>query len=63
MITRKPTSKAQTPEPLSALSAERPPFKLRPVSFEGSGLQPEFEGTDFRRLRDAAGRDPALAKS
>lgn len=32
----------------------RPPFQLRDASFRGEGLQPEFEGATWDRLRDAA---------
>ena len=33
------------------------PFKLRRASFKGKGLQPEFQGVSWDRLRDAAYQD------
>jgi len=33
------------------------PFKLRRASFKGQGLQPEFRGASWDRLRDAAYED------
>jgi hypothetical protein len=63
MITRKPTSKAQTTKPPSTRHVENLPFKLRRASFKGKGLQAEFEGANWRQLRDVADRDPLLAKS
>lgn len=32
---------------------ERPPFRLRNVTFKGQGLQPEFQGGSWGRLRQA----------
>jgi hypothetical protein len=29
-------------------------FELRDASFRGAGLQPEFRGADWRRIREAA---------
>jgi hypothetical protein len=37
----------------------RMPFRLRRVSFQGEGLQPEFRDVPWRRLRDAAYPDRA----
>jgi hypothetical protein len=36
---------------------EQAPFKLRRASFKGDGLQTEFRGASWDRLRDAAYRD------
>jgi hypothetical protein len=33
------------------------PFRLRRASFRGKGLQPEFQGASWERLRDAAYQD------
>jgi hypothetical protein len=33
------------------------PFRLRRASFKGKGLQPEFRGASWDRLRDAAYQD------
>lgn len=33
---------------------ERPAFKLRRASFKGDGLQAEFRGASWERIRDAA---------
>lgn len=30
------------------------PFRLRKASFRGNGLQPEFRGADWQRIREAA---------
>jgi hypothetical protein len=35
----------------------QPPFKLRRASFKGDGLQPEFRGAGWDRVRDAAYQD------
>jgi hypothetical protein len=32
----------------------RDTFRLRDVSFGGNGLQPEFRGADWERIREAA---------
>ncbi len=29
------------------------PFRLRPVTFKGYGLQPEFQDADWEKMRDA----------
>lgn len=33
---------------------QRERFKLRKVTFKGRGLQPDFEGTPWNKLRDAS---------
>ena len=38
-------------------SKERAPFKLRRASFKGNGLQAEFRGASWDRIRDAAYED------
>ena len=38
-------------------SKVRPAFKLRPASFKGNGLQAEFRGASWDRIRDAAYED------
>ena len=38
-------------------SKERPAFKLRRASFKGNGLQAEFRGASWERIRDAAYED------
>jgi hypothetical protein len=51
------TFKALTHEALRKLIAEkkakRKPFKLRDCSFKGDGLQPEFQGASWEKIRDA----------
>jgi hypothetical protein len=42
---------------LRAILRERrkaPAFRLRDASFGGNGLQPEFRGVDWERIREAA---------
>ena len=34
-------------------SRKEPPFRLRDASFKGEGLQPEFEGAGWDKIRDA----------
>jgi hypothetical protein len=51
------TVKALVQEGLRRLMAERKagkPFKLRKVSFRGSGLQPQMAGAAWQQIRDAA---------
>jgi hypothetical protein len=38
-------------------SKERAPFKLRRASFKGNGLQAEFRGASWDKIRDAAYED------
>lgn len=33
---------------------EQPVFRLRDASFQGQGLQPDFRGAGWERVRDAA---------
>ena len=51
------TVKALVQEGLHRLLAERKagkPFKLRKVSFRGSGLHPQMAGAAWQQIRDAA---------
>lgn len=40
-----------------AETAGHPQFKLRRASFKGQGLQAEFDGASWQRIRDAAYED------
>ncbi len=51
------TLRALTEEGLAKVLDEREapkPVKLKPVTFKGKGLSPQFENADWSRLRDAA---------
>ena len=37
-----------------ALHKQRAPFTLRNATFKGNGLQPEFSGTSWDQIRNAA---------
>jgi len=51
------TLRALAEEGLSKVLAEREgrrPPKIQPVTFKGRGLSPEFQASDWSKLRDAA---------
>jgi hypothetical protein len=51
------TLRALTEEGLTKILDERQvagPLKIKPVTFKGKGLSPEFQGVDWPTIRDTA---------